>query len=78
MTFAFCVIVCSILAFIMGFLVCYLWVDKLREETRKEFLGECFDYCKNDVLTTEEVFNFTKGDSVIITEITEGEENGTD
>jgi len=40
MTFAFCVIVCSILAFIMGFLVCYLWIDKVREETHKEILRE--------------------------------------
>ena len=45
MTFAFCVIVCSILAFIMGFLACYLRIDKVREKTRKEFLS---DVCDND------------------------------
>lgn len=36
---------------------------------------ECFEYRKNDVVATEEVFNFLKDDDpVIITEITEGEE----
>lgn len=34
------IIVGTIFGFILGFLVCYLWVDKVREETHKEILTE--------------------------------------
>ena len=82
-------IVVTILGFMMGFLVCHLWEDKVREKTYKEILKEmnesaeiqelceegaeeCFEYCKNDVVATEEEFNFLKDDSEIISEIMEG------
>ena len=33
-------IVGAIFGFMMGFLVCHLWEDKVREETHKEILKE--------------------------------------
>ena len=37
-------ILCTIIGFIFsfadGFMVCYLWTEKVREETHKEFLKE--------------------------------------
>lgn len=45
-------IVVAILGFMMGFLVCHLWEDKVREETHKEILKEmkesAEDVCDND------------------------------
>ena len=41
-------IVVAILGFMMGFLVCHLWEDKVREETHKEFLsGVCDNDCEH-------------------------------
>lgn len=34
------IILGAIFGFAMGFLVCYLWIDKVREETHKEILKE--------------------------------------
>ena len=44
-------IVGAIFGFMMGFLVCHLWEDKIREETHKEILKETIveaDVCDND------------------------------